>query len=80
MENPFVTITRSFSKKVQIAQYEPEEYFCSASFSFFDKPTDKEIIERSDKLWKLCKQEVAKAIKDREESIKSETDGQDAPF
>lgn len=62
MKDPVYEIVRSFSKTVQVKQYEPEAYFCSAKESFYEMPTTKEKVKKSEELYAFCKSEVLKAL------------------
>ena len=79
MEKQF-EITRSFSKKVQIKQYEPEDYFCSITETFYDILTIEQKEEVSGKLFKFCEQEVLKSMKERIQSVKKEISDEEAPY
>ena len=52
-------ITRSFSKKIQLKQYEPIEFFCGAE-SEVEKIEDIELTSRM--LDKFCQDEVEKSL------------------
>ena len=59
---PVWEIVRSYSRKVQVAQYEPRDYFCSVKEVFYEIPS-KELIEaRSEQMDAFCKYEVHKSI------------------
>lgn len=78
MEQPIFSIARSFSKTVQVKQFQPEQYFCSASQAFFEMPSTKEKEEVSNNLWEFCKKEVLNSAKERKEKIdkiKKESEG-----
>lgn len=82
-----IIITRSFSKKVQLKQFEPIDSFCSAQWEFesldqsFDSiwndlKTRKIIITRSEELDKFCQTEVGKTLEKLRPSLIKES-GQD---
>ena len=73
-------ITRSFSKKVQIKQYEPEDYFCSVTQTFYSQPTPEVIESISETLFKFCEQEVLKSMKERVQSVKKEISDEESPY
>ena len=81
MKEPIYSITRSFSKKLQVKQYEPEDFFSSHTYYWYDKmPSQEEIKKVSTLLWSDCVEEVTEAIKERLESISKEVNGEDAPY
>ena len=80
MEQPIFTIARSFSKTVQVKQFQPEQYFCSASQAFYEMPSNKEREEVSKDLWEFCKKEVLMAAKERKEKIDKIKKEAEAPY
>ena len=77
-DQPIFTIARSFSKTVQVKQFQPEQYFCSASQVFYEMPRNEEKEKVSNELWEFCKKEVLTAAKERKEKIdriKKESEG-----
>lgn len=63
-----VTITRSFSHKIQLNQYEPMEASCSISAELGPLIDEAEIAKRSQELHQFCQEQV---VKDLESSYKS---------
>ncbi|KKL48014.1 hypothetical protein LCGC14_2329790 [marine sediment metagenome] len=53
-----IEISRSFSRKLQVKQYEPAEFFCSAK----QECDEKDVVDVSAKLDKICQDEVGKTI------------------
>lgn len=76
MENPKLEIARSFSRTIQVKQYEPAQFFCSVKQSFDKELTKEEFEEQSKLLDEMCQQEVAKSIKALIEKVKEE----ESPF
>ena len=74
------SITRSFSKKVQIRQYEPEDYYCSSTYYFEEMPTESQKKKISKELWNFCKEEVISAVNEQKKSISRELDSIEAPY
>lgn len=62
MAEPIYEIVRSFSKTVQIKQFQPESHFCSVKEVFYDMPTDKEKLEKSKELYDFVRLEVLKSV------------------
>ena len=63
-----MTITRSFSRKIQVKQFEPAEFYCAVSDEFNDdnypnSVIDEKMEELSADLHKFCEEEVNKSIK-----------------
>ncbi len=56
-------ISRSFSKKVQVAQYEPEEYFCGVKAILDTMPSKEEQNKIALELDTFCREEVARSQK-----------------
>ncbi len=67
-------ITRSFSKKVQVAQYEPEEYFCGAKAIFSEIPSDEKKEEISKELDDFCRKEVMRSQEITANAIREDQD------
>ena len=66
-----VTISRSFSRTIQIKQYEPAQFFANYSMEY---PVGKEGIElqnESETLYKMAKFDVQKSMKEYLEEIKA---------
>ena len=80
MENLKLIITRSFSKKVQIKTYEPIDIFCSATQSFESFLEPEESKKISEGLFKFCKEEVEKSLKECVEAAKKEISSEDSPY
>ena len=60
---PIMSITRSYSEKVNVGNYQSKDFFQSLYYSWFDKePTVKEITEKGDSLYELCRGMVMKSI------------------
>jgi len=79
MEEKKISITRSFSKKVQVKQYEPCDFFCSITEELIS-PSKEQIDECSKKLWEYCKAEVERDSSEYINSIKKLIEGEDAPY
>lgn len=63
MEKPIQSVTRSYSRKIQLKQYEPIEFFSSRTYQWFDEePTIKEVREVSAELYQECVTEVEDEI------------------
>lgn len=56
------TVTRSFSRKSNLGGYENVDFFSSRSYSWFEEPTDGEVLTMSQKLFRECKQEVMREV------------------
>ena len=80
MEQPYFKISRGFSRKVQLKQYEPADFFCGAEQYFYEKLDPEEIKKHSNDLWLFCKTEVEMSVKEYTESIKKQVEGEDGPF
>lgn len=63
-----IQITRSFSRKVQVKQYEPIDYFASFQAVLREGATEKDVLEVSYQLNSLATKEVEKTIKSYYES------------
>lgn len=66
MEIKEFEIARSFSKTVQVAQYEPENYFCSAKAVITGEPTLAQQANISATLEQFCREEVMKSMRKSE--------------
>lgn len=69
MENiniyPKGSITASYSRKVNLGNYESEDFFMSVNHSWFDRePTHEEVTAKYEELYALCKAMVELRIKD----------------
>ena len=74
-------VARSFSKKVQVVQFAPEDFHAYHEYEFDEMPTTKEIAEKSKELWLLCKEEVLAAVKERAKDIrKGKESDNDGPY
>ena len=62
-----VEITRSFAFKLNIGNYQSADFFCSEKVEV----PEKDIIEKSEMLYKFCKEEVLKSIKEYVEGVKA---------
>ena len=81
MNQPIYTITRSFSKKIQIKQFEPEDYYCAATQEFFDEmPTEEEKLKVSQVLWNFCKEEVLKAVQEQVGALATQLESGEGPY
>lgn len=65
----FHSVTRSFSRKVQIKQFEPIDFFASHNESIpMEEATPDKIKEVSERLFQLALQEVEASIKDYQDN------------
>lgn len=59
----YISITRSFSRKVQVKQYEPADFFASYGEQVpIEEATPEKLKEVSDRLYSLAKNDVEKEI------------------
>lgn len=59
MQKPTQSLTRSYSRKVQMKQFEPVEVFASETYQWFDEyPTPQEVQEKGKELFEICKEMV----------------------
>lgn len=65
MENNKIEITRSYSRKVNIGNYQTQDFFCSAKKEVLEK----EVAKHSEDLCCLCVDEVNKSIKAHREDV-----------
>ena len=69
MENniyPKASTTRSYTRKVNLGNYESEDYFMSASYSWFDEyPSIEEYKDKGTELLGLCEGQVMKEVKEK---------------
>lgn len=61
-KEPVYEIVRSYTRTVQVKQYEPESHFCSVKESFYEMPTEKQKAKKSEELYEFAKSEVTKAL------------------
>ena len=63
MEKQIMSVTRSYSRTIQLKQYEPVAFFASRTYSWFDKePNEIEVGEKSADLYQSCVDEVENEI------------------
>ena len=66
MEQAYVSCTASYSRKVQVEQYQPEEFFASLTHHWHDKtPTKKEIATKYEELSVQCQQMVEEQMENK---------------
>lgn len=70
-----IEISRSFSRKVQIKQFEPVEVFCSAKAEVDPKNAE----EASKRLFSFCKSEVINSITEiKEKGVERKDDARES--
>lgn len=81
METTKYVVARSFSKKFQPVPFESEDFHAFHQYVFDVTPTQKQIDDKSEELWQLCKAEVIDAIKERMKDIKkAREEDKEGPF
>ena len=81
MNDTKYVVARSFSKKFQPVAFESEDFHSFHQFVFDVTPTQKQIDDKSEELWQLCKSEVLDAIKERMKDIKkAREEDKEGPF
>jgi len=73
MENPVYEITKSFSRTLQIRQYEPAQFFTCVKRAFYELPTDEEKQKAHAEMEVECRAEIANQITKFREELESIT-------
>lgn len=79
-------IVRSYSRTVQVKQYEPESFFASHKNTVYSEDYESqeifelEVRKRSEILYQRAKQDVELAVADRLGSAEKQTSGEDDPY
>ena|SRR3990167_2900561 len=68
-KEPIYEIVRSFSKTVQVKQFQPESNFCSVKESFYEMPTEEEKLKKSKELYEFARLEVMKGFTKSEDKF-----------
>lgn len=65
MEKPTASVTKSFTRKVNLGNYESVDIFESRSHSWFDShPSKEEMDEKGKELFEQCKEAVELQVSD----------------
>jgi hypothetical protein len=62
-------ITRSFSRKLNLGNYETADFYCEAEDDISDEEEDVKVVSVSSGLHKFCKEEVERSINEYEQEI-----------
>jgi len=55
---PIKTITRSYSRKVNLGNYQSVDFFASRTHNFYEDVSTEEVSEKSEELYLACVEEV----------------------